>query len=46
MTIPKEVRKKLKIEPGDGISFSQEGNKVVLRKARVSPVEDFNRLVY
>ncbi|MBE0478729.1 AbrB/MazE/SpoVT family DNA-binding domain-containing protein [Candidatus Aerophobetes bacterium] len=45
VTIPKEVREKLGIAPGDFILFAQEGERVVLKKARVSPEEEFNKLV-
>lgn len=45
ITIPKKIRQKLGIEPGDFILFVQEGKRVVLKKARVSPEEEFNKLV-
>lgn len=45
ITIPKKIRQKLGIEPGDFILFAQEGKRVVLKKARVSPEEEFNKLV-
>lgn len=45
ITIPKELRKKLGIKPGDFVIFAEEGKKVVLKKARISPEEEFNKLV-
>ena len=45
ITIPKKVRDKLRIAPGDFILFEERGEEVVLKKARLSPVEEFDRLV-
>jgi len=45
ITIPKELREKLGIEPGDFVLFTEEGKKVVLKKAKISPEEEFNKLV-
>ena len=45
ITIPKELRGKLGIEPGDFVIFTEEGKKVVLKKARISPEKEFNKLV-
>lgn len=45
ITIPKELRKKLEIKPGDFVIFAEEGKKVVLKKARISPEKEFNKLV-
>ena len=45
ITIPKKVRDKLRIAPGDFILFEERGEEVVLKKARLSPVEEFDKLV-
>jgi len=45
ITIPKKVRDKLRIAPGDFILFEERGEEVVLKKARLSPIEEFDRLV-
>ena len=45
VTIPKKVRDKLRIAPGDFVLFEEKGEEVVLKKARLSPVEEFDRLV-
>jgi len=45
ITIPKKIRNKLGVAPGDFILFTEEKGVVVLKKARVSPEEEFDRLV-
>ncbi|MCD6317670.1 AbrB/MazE/SpoVT family DNA-binding domain-containing protein [Candidatus Aerophobetes bacterium] len=45
VTIPKQVRNKLKIAPGDFVLFEEKNEEVVLKKARLSPEEEFNKLV-
>jgi len=45
ITIPKKVRNKLKIAPGDFVLFEEKKDEVVLKKAMLSPEEDFNKLV-
>jgi len=45
VTIPKKIRSKLKIAPGDFILFEEKEGEVVLKKARLSLEEDFNKLV-
>ena len=38
ITVPKSVRKVLKIKPGDRVLFISEGDRIVLRKAKIIPV--------
>ena len=45
ITIPKEIRNKLGVTPGDFVLFAEEKGAVVLKKARISPEEEFNKLV-
>ncbi len=45
ITIPKKIRNKLGVAPGDFVLFTEEKGAVVLKKARVSPEEEFNKLV-
>ncbi len=45
VTIPKKVRDKLKIAPGDFVLFEEKKDEVVLKKAILSPEEEFNKLV-
>ena len=45
VTIPKQVRNKLGVAPGDFVLFTEEKGGVVLKKARISPEEEFNKLV-
>ncbi len=45
VTIPKQVRNRLKIAPGDFVLFEEEKEKVVLKKARLSPEEEFDKLI-
>lgn len=45
ITIPKKVRNKLKIAPGDFVLFEEKKDEVVLKKAILSPEEEFNKLV-
>jgi len=45
VTIPKQVRNKLKIAPGDFVLFEEKNEEVVLKKARFSPEEEFNKLI-
>ena len=44
VTIPKEIRANLKAKPGDYVFFVQEGNKTVLKKAKLSVAEEFDKL--
>ena len=44
VTIPKEIRKDLNATPGDYIFFTQEGGKTVLKKAKLSVAEEFDKL--
>ncbi len=45
ITIPKKIRNKLGVAPGDFVLFTEEKGSVVLKKARISPEEEFNKLV-
>ena len=45
ITIPKKIRNKLGVAPGDFVLFTEEKGAVVLKKARISPEEEFNKLV-
>jgi len=45
ITIPKKVRNKLKIAPGDFVLFEEKKDEVVLKKAIFSAEEEFNKLV-
>ncbi len=45
ITIPKKIRNKLGLTPGDFVLFTEEEGAVVLKKARISPEEEFNKLV-
>ena len=45
VTIPKQVRDRLKIAPGDFVLFEERKQEVVLKKARLSPEEEFNKLI-
>ena len=45
VTIPKKVRNKLKIAPGDFVLFEEKKDEVVLKKAIFSAEEEFNKLV-
>jgi len=45
ITIPKKIRTKLGVAPGDFVLFTEEEGVVVLKKARVSPEEEFKKLV-
>ena len=44
VTIPKEVRANLNAKPGDYIFFVREGNKTVLKKAKLTVAEEFDKL--
>ena len=44
VTIPKMIRRDLNAEPGDYIFFIREGNKTVLKKAKLSVAEEFDKL--
>jgi antitoxin PrlF len=39
-TIPQAVRAALKVNPGDAVAYSIEGNRVVLTKAPAASAED------
>jgi antitoxin PrlF len=39
-TIPRSVRKALRLEPGDEVAYRIEGNRVILSKAEEEPVND------
>jgi len=45
VTIPKQVRNKLGISSGDFILFKEKEGEVVLKKARLSPEKEFDKLV-
>jgi len=45
ITIPKKIRDKLKIAPGDFVLFEEKKDGIVLKKAILSLEEDFNKLV-
>ena len=45
VTIPKQVRDRLKIAPGDFVLFEERKQEAVLKKARLSPEEEFNKLI-
>jgi len=45
VTIPKRLRDKLGIAPGDFVLFEEKEGEVVLKKARLSAEEEFNKLV-
>ena len=45
VTIPKRLRNKLGIGPGDFVLFEEKEGEVVLKKARLSAEEEFNKLV-
>jgi antitoxin PrlF len=45
VTIPKKVRDKLNLAPGDFVLFEEEERRIVLKKARLTPEEEFNKLV-
>mgnify|MGYP000459828193 CR=1 FL=1 len=45
VTIPKRLRNKLGIAPGDFVLFEEKEGEVVLKKARLSAEEEFNKLV-
>ena len=45
VTIPKKLRNKLGIAPGDFVLFEEKEGEVVLKKARLSAEEEFNKLV-
>lgn len=45
ITIPKKIRNKLGVAPGDFVLFTEEKGAVVLKKARISPEEEFSKLV-
>lgn len=46
VTIPKTIRKNLNVDPGDYIFFLREGNKTVLKKAKLSVAEEFDKLTF
>lgn len=39
VTVPKDVRDQLGVKPGDRVAFEREGDRIVLRKAAVEPVD-------
>jgi antitoxin PrlF len=39
-TIPQSVRAALRVNPGDEIAYTIEGDKVILTKATVAPADD------
>jgi AbrB family looped-hinge helix DNA binding protein len=45
VTIPKKLRNKLGIAPGDFVLFEEKEEEVVLKKARLSAEEEFNKLI-
>ena len=45
VTIPKKLRNKLRIAPGDFVLFEEKEEGVLLKKARLSAEEEFNKLV-
>jgi len=42
ITLPQEIRKRLGIKPGTALVAEEEGGKVVLRPAAVTPVEMYS----
>ena len=44
VTIPKEIREDLNAAPGDYVFFTREGNETVLKKAKLSTAEEFDKL--
>lgn len=44
VTIPKMIRRDLNAGPGDYIFFIREGNKTVLKKAKLTVAEEFDKL--
>lgn len=42
ITLPKELREKLAIKPGTPLVVEEDGGKVVLRPAAVTPVEIYS----
>ncbi len=39
-TIPRSVRKALRLKPGDEVAYRIEGNRVIISKAEEEPVDD------
>ena len=37
ITVPKKVREVLKVKPGDRVLFIMDGDKIVLKKAKIIP---------
>ena len=44
VTVPKQVREALGLENGDYLVFEPKGERIEVRKAPVSPTEDFEAL--
>ena len=44
VTIPKEIREDMNTAPGDYVFFTREGNETVLKKAKLSAAEEFDKL--
>lgn len=44
VTIPKRVREKLSLSPGDFVLFEERKGEVLLKKARLSPEGEFEKL--
>jgi AbrB family looped-hinge helix DNA binding protein len=46
ISVPAEVRRRLKVGPGSILEWSEEGNKIVVRRSARYTLEDLHRIVF